>query len=455
MEDEPTNLYTDNLYTETQQKVLFALPIIPGILSMIGSSLILYFILSDAKRKLKRVYHRVLAAYSTIDVMVSLQYALSSTVVLKGSPGVYGTMGNWYTCQASAFFLQFQFSQGLYLAFICLYYLLMVKYRVREQTIAKNIELYVHIFGLLGSLFLGVLLIFLDMYNPGNISTGSCFINCYPANCLREEEVECERGENYLVWSLLAYPPLAVYFQVVLISSVLTYRTVRETRNRQNRWSFSQSNLSPDVRSSAFTGERGGSDRRNHSRRDQLWAFISRRPLDVEASEPRPVGRVDPLAETTKQTFIQCTLYIISFFVSYIAVGVVTVAGLIYDATEENRTFYFFWVSLIKICVPSTGIWNFWIFFRPRLVVLRKRNPDVSTIALLRQTIFPSRQQAIGGTLIPTAALSSIHDTSDDADFTPELYAANHDSEEEAKNDESDCDAPCSLPPTTSKSTEE
>jgi hypothetical protein len=41
------------------------------------------------------------------------------------------------------------------------------------------------------------------MFNPGKIATGKCFINCYSANCVREDEVECERGENYKVWSQL------------------------------------------------------------------------------------------------------------------------------------------------------------------------------------------------------------------------------------------------------------
>ena len=83
-----------DLYSELQLQVLFALPILPALWSMTGSALILYVVLSDATRKLKRVYHRVLAAYSVIDIFVSLQYALSSVVVPKGTPGVYGAVGN-------------------------------------------------------------------------------------------------------------------------------------------------------------------------------------------------------------------------------------------------------------------------------------------------------------------------------------------------------------------------
>jgi hypothetical protein len=454
--------YTDNLYTETQQKVLYALPIIPGILSMIGSSLILYVILSDAKRKLQRVYHRVLMAYSTIDVMVSLQYVLSSLVVPKGTPGTYGAIGNWYTCQASAFFLQFGFSLGLYLAFICLYYLLMVKYRVRGENIAKKIEVYVHMFAFLVPLLQGVLMVVLDMYNPGNIATGLCFINCYPANCLREDDVQCERGENYIIWILVAYPQLFVNFVAVLITSVLTYQTVNETKKRQSRWDFSRSNLSAEVaQSSVFLATRGSTpgDTRKHSRRDQLRSFVSRSSLDLTQGGR---AKVDPLAETTRQTFIQCTLYVVSFFVTYIAVGATTIGQVFFDGVEEHRTFYFFWVSLTKISIPSSGIWNFWIFCRPRLVVLRKQNPDVSTMTLLWQIIFRSKQQAAAPArtrkpVLPpvpevhaapvqsstTFESSSLQDENDDDydGFTPELYAANNDPIGEENKDGIDADS--------------
>jgi hypothetical protein len=88
---------------------------------------------------------------------------------------------------SNGFFLTV-FSLGLYLAFIYLYYLLMVKYRVRGEAIAKKIEVYVHIFAFLFPLLPGVVMVVFDMYNPGNITTGQCFINCYPANCLREED---------------------------------------------------------------------------------------------------------------------------------------------------------------------------------------------------------------------------------------------------------------------------
>lgn len=150
---------SDNLYSPQQQKVLFFLPMISGSLSIVGSSAVIYILLRDWRRKLKHVYHRLLLAFSCIDVVHSLQYALSSLVVPVGTPNTYGARGTVKTCQASGFFLQFGQTLGLYAAFMCVYYLMIVRYKVKEEFIAKRIEPFVHGFGLLVPLFFGIFLL--------------------------------------------------------------------------------------------------------------------------------------------------------------------------------------------------------------------------------------------------------------------------------------------------------
>ena len=109
---------SDNLYSERQQIVLFVLPIVSGALSILGSTALMFILLKDWRRKLRRVYHRSLLAYSCIDFVVSLQYGLSSLVVPVGTPNTFGALGNWTTCQASGFFLQFAQSLGLYFTLV-------------------------------------------------------------------------------------------------------------------------------------------------------------------------------------------------------------------------------------------------------------------------------------------------------------------------------------------------
>jgi hypothetical protein len=142
---------------------LFALPILPSILSVVCSSLILHIVFSDAKRKLKHVYHRALVGFSVIDIIVSSVYAVSSLPVPKGSPGTFGAIGNWTTCQITGFLTQFKFSKALYWVFLCCYYVLVVRYRVQEEKIVKY-ERILHALAFLAPISLGIAMIKLDMY---------------------------------------------------------------------------------------------------------------------------------------------------------------------------------------------------------------------------------------------------------------------------------------------------
>ena len=178
---------SDNLYSERQQIVLFVLPIVSGALSILGSTALMFILLKDWRRKLRRVYHRSLLAYSCIDFVVSIQYGLSSLVVPVGTPNTFGALGNWTTCQASGFFLQFAQSLGLYLAFICVYYLLILRYRIREEEIAKRIEPFVHGYGLLSPLVLGsYMLVKVCIFNGREYSaniTLQLLLTCHSSSC--------------------------------------------------------------------------------------------------------------------------------------------------------------------------------------------------------------------------------------------------------------------------------
>jgi hypothetical protein len=58
-------------YTLQQQKVLTFLPILPGILSLVGSFSVIYVILKDRRKNLKMVYQRLMLGMSVMDVIAS------------------------------------------------------------------------------------------------------------------------------------------------------------------------------------------------------------------------------------------------------------------------------------------------------------------------------------------------------------------------------------------------
>ena len=295
------DVYRDQLYTEQQSRILVTVPRVTGVLSILGSAAIIYIIAQDWKKKLRKVYHRLLLAFSIFDVVCSLNFALSSLVVPKNTPGVWGASGTVATCEASGFFMNFTFTVAVYATFICVYYLLVLKYGMRERTIASRIEPAVHFVAILYPFLIGGIAIQKDLYNPANIGVGFCFLNCFPMDCLRNEDIVCVRGGDYAWWLVAHTSPVFVFFGVVVISSLLTAHTVRSTELRGRRWSISHENSRVRVR------------------------------------------------ESTTQAF----LYIAAFFLVYSAFGVVFLIGL--PATRENRAIYFWLVLNSRIFLPMQG----------------------------------------------------------------------------------------------------
>jgi len=361
---------SDKLYSAWQQRVLFVIPMVSGTLSILGSATVLYILSNDWRIKLRRVYHRLLLAFSVMDCFVSLNFALSSLVVPSGTPQTYGDVGTWATCRASGFFLQFGMSLGLYDTFICVYYLLIIRYKVREEIIAKRVEPVVHFLAVACPVVFGSYLVVHKGYNPGNIHTGHCFNNVYPANCLRVEGVECQQGESYKLFGLITVVlPFSVYFFVIFVSCTLTYLTVRDINQRQQRWDYSSSNLlAQNVRTASLRFTQAN----NHAR----------------------------------QSLIQASLYVSSFFLVFSPYGVSVVVSIWYDGVKKNRAIFFPLAALVKLFMPSAGCWNVLIYIRPRYHQLRIRHPDVRSIQLLRKIIFNN--------VIVTEAPPAVHNQSND-----------------------------------------
>lgn len=229
----------DGLYTEQQAMVLTILPCLTGPLSVVGSGVIIYIVIKDRKRKLKKVYHRLLLGYSIVDVMTSFNLSLSALVVPKGTVGVWGAQGNVATCEASGFINQFFQSQGLYNAFMCVYMLLVVRFDVREEFIAKWVEPFVHGIAFLCPIIIAGIALSQRLYNPAIVIVGWCFINGAPGDCIRyPDEFECERGANYAFWQAVLNMPYFLYLALVVVSCVGTYLRVRHFDRRMSGWSF-------------------------------------------------------------------------------------------------------------------------------------------------------------------------------------------------------------------------
>ena len=137
---------------------------ISGACSFVGSSLIIYMIMSDRENKLARPYHRIMLMISVFDVLQSLALTISVTALPRQS-GLTGAKGSDLTCKIQGFLLILGFAVPLYNSFLNIYYVLKIRYNISSQAFAKY-EYTGHAICILGPLSMGILATVSDVILP-------------------------------------------------------------------------------------------------------------------------------------------------------------------------------------------------------------------------------------------------------------------------------------------------
>jgi len=109
-----------------------------AILSLLGSSFILYDVLSDPKNR-DTVYHQILGAMACFDIVTAATWIFARMPIPKEvSFYVPGAMGTKETCIAQAFFVQPGFTSVLYNVSLSIYYVLVIVRAWHESDIRKK-----------------------------------------------------------------------------------------------------------------------------------------------------------------------------------------------------------------------------------------------------------------------------------------------------------------------------
>jgi len=104
--------------------------------SIIGSSLIIYMILSDRKNKLVRPYHRLMLMLSIFDVLHSTALCASVTAMPRESD-IDGAKGNACTCMIQGFLGVLGLAIPLYNSCLNIYYVMIIAYNISSERFAK------------------------------------------------------------------------------------------------------------------------------------------------------------------------------------------------------------------------------------------------------------------------------------------------------------------------------
>jgi hypothetical protein len=355
-------------FTLAQQVAITLASAFSGTLSILGSSCIIWMLLAEKRKKLKNVKYRFLFALCLSDIVNSLWYVVWSLPIPKGTPGVWGAMGNYTSCNAQGFFFQFGIIGSFYNGALALYFYKSLCHSMKDEQIAKTYEKWIHIGCVVWSLGTAIAAWWQDLYSFSGIG---CWIAPEPLRCHRRDDVDCIRGENAYIyaWLYMATPLLLICIYINYTMTMIS-KKVKEICRKAERWSIGMVGASivsnPSRTEVAQSSDRNINDGSLHTR-SQTLEVTSRRG-SVSGNGNRARSRY---AERSKEAAWQAFLYVLAYTVThqwgFVLLNIELGGGTnpFYLILIEN----FFW--------PLQGFANVFIFLRPRIQSIQKSRPEM------------------------------------------------------------------------------
>jgi hypothetical protein len=350
-------------YTLAQQVAITLVPAFAGTLSILGSSCIIWMLFAENRKKLKNVKYRFLFALCLCDVVNSLWFVFFSLPIPKDTPGVWGAMGNYASCNAQGFFLQFGIIGSFYNGALSMYFYKSLCYSMKDEQIAKTNEKWIHIGCLVWPLGTAIAAWRQDLYSFSGIG---CWIAPEPLRCHRRDDVDCIRGEDAYIYAwVYTGIPLILLCLYIAYTMGMIYMKVKEVSRRAEKWSMGTvgaSIISNPIRMEVTHPPDGNIKDGSLLTRSQTLEATSRR---VSMSGNDKGGR-SRYAKRTKEAAWQAFLYVIAYAVTHMWAFVVANIEL------GGGTTPFYVVLIQNFFWPLQGFANVFIFLRPRIQSIQK-----------------------------------------------------------------------------------
>lgn len=237
--------------SNSQLAAIIITPIITAALSVVGSVCIVFIILfrkqgrsateaetsgslEFSKRKSfvrnprtnrLQTYHRLMLAMSLADIVNSGWIILGPVPNLKET-GIVLASGNTTTCAAAGFFFHLGFSVMYYNISLMLYYVMVIRFGMKPQMIAR-VEPLMHVISIGKPLIESIIGLSYKAFNPWAYT--GCYFATYPPLCGKEGGHPCTRGQLaslfYLIFTLgpqLIFVATFHAFIFIIYSSIRT-----------------------------------------------------------------------------------------------------------------------------------------------------------------------------------------------------------------------------------------
>lgn len=328
--------------SEVQEMILAILPIPSALLSIIGSSVIIYVAIETRKQQSWTPYTRLLLAMSISDILFSVTIAVAAFLRPQETSKRIWAFGTDASCSAIGFLNQMSTSAILYNGMLSLYFLLTARFGFKNAYIAKRIEPWMHCFAILYPLITATVGAVEGAYGEMSVNGLVCWVVSYPRNCGDGPGESGEECASMVVAWLFYGLPVVLTLAALIINNLIIITFVRkQTRPRKARRRNSSS----------------------HRRQQHRLKLVS----------------------------TQASLFVASFAVCIIWSGIMNSAETLAESEEDELKMIltFYPVSIIQaILLPLQGLLNMVVYIRPKFLKARHENPKETRTWAAKRSIF-------------------------------------------------------------------
>ena len=417
-------------FSVAQQVVLTIAPALTATLSIAGSSTIVYAIVwrADRNTNLARVQFRLLLGLCVADIINSLLWVVWSLPIPRGTVGVWGALGNKSTCDFQGFLHQMSASAAIYNGALSHYYFKSIHDSQKDAEFAAKYELRWHIVAIGFPLVTASMGLILDTYAYVDLG---CWFGPDPYGCKTDENIPCVRGERAHLygWMFMGLPLIIMLvFITYCMNGIL--QTIKKVLRSQEMNAFSTASSETQD----FSRDECNASFSSLDEPQEVHCVATSSPAPARAAPPEvrdvPVSSltlpaseapelhaghheehqekpsVPPHPEQSKQrqaphgqmssrdannlsilsakreAGIQAFLYIGAYVLTH------SWSFIVYIINMAGRSQIYFFMFLVNFFWPLQGFANVFIFLRPRIHSIRRRDPDMSYLMALRHAIF-------------------------------------------------------------------
>lgn len=330
--------------SDAQEKALALLPLPSVVLSIIGSSVIIYVAINSRSEQKWTPYTRLLIMMSATNALFSSTIGIGGFLRPRETSPRTWAFGTAATCSAVGFLNQIATSAVLYNAMLSCYFLLTARFNFRNSFIAKTVEPWMHLIAIGYPILTATVGAAAGEFGEMTLNGLVCWLVKFPTNCgygRGESGEECL--SKFIGWVFYGLPVLITFASIITNTIILAMYVQKQAGSSSN----------------------SRDDPSRQAERDQN--------------------------KRLRLVRTQAILFLASFTVCIFWTGILNSVESTATTKEEELTLMSRWfpISVLQaIFMPLQGFLNMFVYIRPKYLKSRKEYPNESKVWAFKRSVF-------------------------------------------------------------------